>query len=105
LKEVEEAFKEASMSLQQHEKLYFTDEEWDTRRKKHKAENHSGSGARGGGVGKGRGCIGSSSSGPSSKPTGECRSKSKKEQVHIVQDEDEASLMLTTAILIHPEAR
>jgi hypothetical protein len=55
LKEAEKAFKEASMSLQQDGKLYLTEEEWDVRRKKHEAENHSGCGARGGGVGKGRG--------------------------------------------------
>jgi hypothetical protein len=35
----------------------------------------------------------------------ECCSKPKKEQVHIVQDEEEASLMLVMATLIHPEAR
>jgi hypothetical protein len=34
----------------------------------------------------------------------ECRSKPKKVQVHITQDEDEASLMLVTATLIHPKA-
>jgi hypothetical protein len=86
-------------------------------------KNHSGTSARGGGTGKGRGCGrgrgrgGSSSSGSSSKPISdecwhcdkmgywarECRSKPRKEQVHIVQDEEEASLMPTTATLIHPE--
>jgi hypothetical protein len=123
LKEVEEAFKEAPTSLQQDGKLYLTEEEWDMWRKKCEVENHSGSGARGGGAGKGRGRGwghghgGSSSSGSSRKPTGdecrrcgkmghwarECCSKSKKEQVHIAQDEEEASLMLTMATLIHPE--
>jgi hypothetical protein len=34
----------------------------------------------------------------------ECRSKPRKEQVHVTQDEEEASLMLTTITLIHPEA-
>jgi hypothetical protein len=103
--------------------LYLTREEWDARRKKREAENHSGSGARGGGAGKGhercrshdRG--GSSSSRSSSKPTSdeyqccgkmgqwarECRSKPKKEQAHIAQDEEEASLMLASATLIHPD--
>jgi hypothetical protein len=33
----------------------------------------------------------------------ECRSKPKKEQTHVTQDEEEASLMLTTTTLIHPE--
>jgi hypothetical protein len=33
----------------------------------------------------------------------ECRSKPKKEQAHITQDEEEASLMLVSATLIHPE--
>jgi hypothetical protein len=83
LKEAEKAFKEAPTSLQQDEKLYVTEEEWDARRKKRKAGNHSRSGARGGGVGEGCGCGSSSSSGSSSKPTGdECRSKPKKEQAH-----------------------
>jgi hypothetical protein len=123
LKEVEEAFEEAPTSLQQDRKLYLTEEEWDARRKKREAENHSGSGARGGGAGKDRGCSrcrghgGSSSSGSSSKPTGdecrhydkmghwtrECRSKPKKEQAHIAQDEEEDSLMLASATLIRPE--
>jgi hypothetical protein len=123
LKEVEEAFEEAPTSLQQDRKLYLTEEEWDARRKKREAENHSGSGARGGGAGKDRGCSrcrghgGSSSSGSSSKPTSdecrhydkmghwtrECRSKPKKEQAHIAQDEEEDSLMLASATLIRPE--
>jgi hypothetical protein len=123
LKEAEEAFEEAPTSLQQDRKLYLTEEEWDARRKKREAENHSGSGARGGGAGKDRGCSrcrghgGSSSSGSSSKPTGdecrhydkmghwtrECRSKPKKEQAHIAQDEEEDSLMLASATLIRPE--
>jgi hypothetical protein len=33
------------------------------------------------------------------------RSKPKKEQPHVMQDEDEASLMLKTTALICPEAR
>jgi ribosomal protein L15 len=123
LKEAEEAFKEAPTSLQQVEKLYLTEEEWDTQRKKHEAENHSSSGARGSGAGKGhgrgqgRGRGGSSSSGSSCNPTDDecrrcgkmghwackCRSKPKKEQAHVAQDEEEASLMLTLATLICPE--
>jgi hypothetical protein len=125
LKEAEEAFEEAPPSLKQDGKLYLTEEEWDTRRKKRKAENHSVSGARGGGTGKGherdrgRDCGGSSSSGSSRKHTDdecrrydkmghwgrECRSNPKKEQAHVAQDEEEASLMLTTTTLIRPEAR
>jgi hypothetical protein len=120
---LKEAFEEAPALLQQDGKLYLT-EEWDARRKKREAENHSGSSARCGGAGKGRGrsrgCNhdGSSSSVSSSKPTGdecrhsskmghwarECRSKPRKEQAHITQDEDEASLMLATTTLIRPEA-
>jgi hypothetical protein len=34
----------------------------------------------------------------------ECRSKPKKEQAHITQNEEEASLMLTLATLIRSEA-
>jgi hypothetical protein len=122
LKEVEEAFEEAPISLQQGGKLYLTEEEWDTRRKKREAENHSGSGARGSGASKGHGRSrgsgrsGSSSNMLSSKPIGnecrrcskmghwarECRSKPRKEQAHVVQDEEEASLMLTTTTLIRP---
>jgi hypothetical protein len=121
LKEAEEAFEEAPTSLQQDGKLYLT-EEWDAQRKKREAENHSSSGARGGGAGKGRGHGrgrgGSSSSGLSSKLTDdecwrcgkmghwarECRSKPRKEQAHVTQDEKEASLMLAMATLIRPEA-
>jgi hypothetical protein len=80
LREAEEAFEEAPTSLQQDGKLYVIEEEWDARRKKREAENHSDSGARGGGTGKGRGVAG------------------------VAQDEEEASLMLVMATLIHPEA-
>jgi hypothetical protein len=120
---LKEAFEEALTSLQQDEKMYLTEEEWDTRRKKCEVENHSDSSIRGGGAGKGCGCSrgrsrgGSSSSGSLSKPTGaecrcrgkmghwthECRSKPKKEQVHVAQDEEEASLMLVMTTLIRPE--
>jgi hypothetical protein len=121
LKEAEEAFEEATTSLQQDGKLYLTEEEWDVRRKKHEAENHYSSGTRGGGQGKGhghgQGRGGPSSSGSSSKPTGdeclrcgkmrhwacECHSKPKKEQAHVAQDEEEASLMLALSTLIRPE--
>jgi hypothetical protein len=77
LKEAKEAFEEAPTSLHQDGKLYLTEEEWDVRRKKCEAENHSSSNARGGGSGKGRGRgrgrgrSSSSSSGSSSKPTGD----------------------------------
>jgi hypothetical protein len=50
LKEAKEAFEEASTLLQQDRKMYLTEEVWDARRKKREAENHSGSGARGGGA-------------------------------------------------------
>jgi hypothetical protein len=82
LRAAEDAFEEAPRSLQHDGHLYLTEEEWDARRKKREAENHSGgsssggTGRRGGGrKGRGRGRGGRSSSGPSSgKPTGdECR--------------------------------
>jgi hypothetical protein len=80
LKEVKEAFEEASMSLQQDEKLYLIEDEWDAQRKKHDVENHSVGGTRGGGTGKGHRhgyvheCSGSPSVGSSNKPTSdECQ--------------------------------
>jgi hypothetical protein len=80
LKEAEEAFKEAPILLQQDVKLYLTEEEWDVWRKKGRAENHSGSSARGADAGKGRvhgwghGRDGSSLGGSSNKPVGdECQ--------------------------------
>jgi hypothetical protein len=74
--------------------------------------------ARGGEPLRGRSHGDYSSSGSSSKPIGdecrrcgkvghcarECCSKPRKEQAHVAQDEEEASLMLTTATLIHLEA-
>jgi hypothetical protein len=123
LKEAEEVFEEAAMSLQQDGTLYLTEEGWDARRKKREMENHSRSSARGGGAGKrcwrdrGRGRDNSSSSGSLSKRIGdECRCYDKmgdwarechlkpKEQAHITQDENDASLMLATTTLICPEA-
>jgi hypothetical protein len=103
--------------------MYLTEEEWDAWRKKREAENHSDNGARGGSTGKGHGhdrghgSNGPSSSGSSNKPTGdecqrcskmghwtyECRSKPKKEQAHVMQDEDEESLLLMTATLTCPK--
>jgi hypothetical protein len=71
---LKEAFEEAPTSVQQDGKLYLTEEEWDAWRKKREADNHSISGTRGGGVGKGHGCdwghgpSDSSSSGSSNKP-------------------------------------
>jgi hypothetical protein len=123
LKDAEEAFKEAPTSLQQDRKLYLTEEEWDAWRKKREVENHFGSGARGSGTGKGCGCGrgrshgGSSSSRLLRKPTSdecrrcgkmrhwarECHSKPKKEQAHVTQDKEEASLMLASTTLIRPE--
>jgi hypothetical protein len=87
LKEVQETFEEASMSLQQDRKLYLTEEEWDMRRKKHEGENHFGGDA---------GKCDSSLGGLSNKPTDdtpqhcgkmgnwtrECCLKPKEEQGH-----------------------
>jgi hypothetical protein len=101
LKLVEEAFEEASTSLQQDGKLYLTKEEWNAWTKKHEGQNHSAGGA-GKGSRSGHDCgWGSSSSGGSlNKPIGdecrhhgkmdhwarECRSKPKKEHTHVVED-------------------
>lgn len=100
--------------------LYLMEEQWDARRKKLEAENHSGNGSncgtgQGGGgkhsCGRGHGNgKGSSSSGPSnsSKCTcnecrrfgklglwaHECHSKPKKEVAHVVQEEGEAAMLL-----------
>jgi hypothetical protein len=82
LKEAEEAFEETLTLLQQDGKLYLT-EEWDAWRKKCKAENHSSGGTRGGGAGKGH-------------------SKPKKEQMHVMQDEEEGLLLLVTATSMRP---
>jgi hypothetical protein len=119
LRAAEDAFEEAPRSLQHDGRLYLTEEEWDARRKKREVENHSGgsssggTGRRGGGrKGRGRGRGGRSSSGPSSgKPTGdecrrcgkmghwvrECPSKPKKEHAHVVQEDEEATLLLVRA--------
>ena len=48
LKAAEDAFEEAPGSLQHDGRLYLTEEEWDARRKKREAENHSGGGTSGG---------------------------------------------------------
>jgi hypothetical protein len=99
----------------QHEgKLYLTEEEWDARWKKHEASNNFGGGSSlGGSCSKGGHSHGRGHGGRnglpdgSKKPTGdecrkcgkvghwarECRSKPKKEQVNVAQEEEEAPLL------------
>jgi hypothetical protein len=96
LMEAEEAFEEAPTSLQQDEKLYLTEEEWDMWRKMREVEKHSSSGgaSKGHRCGWGHGRSDSSSGGSSNKPTDnecqrcgkmghwahECRSRPRKER-------------------------
>ena len=111
LKAAEDAF-EPPPSVMHHEgKLYLTEEEWDAQRKKHDAEKTSGRGSsnsshrgrRKRGCGRGRGNEKGSSqpSGDECRKCGklghwarDCRSKPKKEQAHVVKEEEEASLLL-----------
>ncbi|CAO2168313.1 unnamed protein product [Urochloa humidicola] len=140
LKASEDTLEGPPASLQHDGKLYMTAEEWESRRKKSDGERTGGgsgnSGGRGGGRshgrGRGRGNFGSPSSrGPGNSPgkvgrdqcrrcgkTGhwarECPQKPRKEAAHVVQDEEEASLLmvrstpfssLTTATLSSPPAK
>ncbi|KAK2630796.1 hypothetical protein QOZ80_UnG0725510 [Eleusine coracana subsp. coracana] len=118
LKAAEDA-EETPPSVVQHDgKLYFTEEEWEARRRKRDAKKQSGDGSssssgmrrRGGRRGRGRGRGSPSSGGPSNnygKATSdecrrcgklghwaqECKSKPRRKQAHVVQDEAEASLL------------
>jgi hypothetical protein len=121
LKAAKEAFEEPSSTLQQDNKLYLTEEEWDARHawRDSKKQNSSGSdgsvrnGGHGGGdhgLGRGRG-RGHRNGGHGPQKTDECwrcsklghwarewQSKPKKEQAHTVQDE-ETSLMMARGTL------
>ena len=121
LKAAEDAFEPPPSVMHHDGKLYLTEEEWDARRKKTDAEKISGGGSsnsahRGGrkrGRGRGRGNEKGSSS---SRPGGDecrkcgklghwardCRSKPKKEQAHVVKEEEEASLLLVKSEIDMP---
>ena len=119
LKAAEDAF-EPPPSVMHHEgKLYLTEKEWDARRKKHDAEKAIGGGssnsAHRGGRKRGRG-RGNEKGSSSSRPSGDeyrkcgklghwardCGSKPKKEQAHVVKEEEEASLLLVKSEIDMP---
>jgi hypothetical protein len=110
LKEAEEAFEEAPTSLQQDGKLYLT-VEWDARRKKREAVVLTKAVGAAGVVGAvtlhqagHRASPPTTSVGAAARwSIGRVSSKPKKEQAHVAQDEDEASLLLATGTLIRPE--
>ena len=119
LKAVEETFEEAIGSQHHDGKLYLTEEEWDARRKKREAENHSSGGKNGGsgrreggqrGRGRGRGDQSSKESSSGKHPSDKCRNcgkkghwacecpeKTKKGKVHAVKEEEEASHLCVRA--------
>ena len=113
LKAAEDAFQPPPSVMHHDGKLYLTEEEWDARWKKHDAEktidggsgNTAHRGRRKRGHGRSRSNKkGSSSSRPSGDDCRKCgklghwaqdyRSKPKKEQAHVVKEEEEASLLL-----------
>jgi hypothetical protein len=125
LKATEESFEGPPSSLLHDGKLYLTEEEWNARRKQREAENISSGGAggssarRGGRCGRGRGRGGDSGSSSSTglakigkdqcrrcRKTGhwarDCPSRPKKEQAHVIQDEEEASLHLVRSTPLLP---
>jgi hypothetical protein len=125
LKVAEESFEGPPSSLLHDGKLYLMEEEWIARGKQREAENNSSGGAggssarRGGRRGRGRGRGGDSGSSSSTGPakigkdqcrryrkTGhwarDCPSRPKKEQAHVIQDEEEASLLLVRSTPLLP---
>ena len=113
LKAAEDAFQPPPSVMHHDGKLYLTEEEWDARRKKHDVEktidggsgNTTHRGRRKRGHRRSHSNIkGSSSSRPSGDDCRKCgklghwardyRSKPKKEQAHVVKEEEEASLLL-----------
>lgn len=115
----EEAFEAPPLVVNHDDKLYLTQEKWDVRRKQRKAENQNSSSASGSstrrGNRRGRGRVGdlgsSSSSGSGGAPSmpskdqyrccdkyghwaRECKSKPKKEEVHVAQEEEASMLLL-----------
>ena len=113
LKAAKDAFEPPPPAMHHDGKLYLTEEEWDARQKKLDAEKTSGGGSsniahRGGrkrGRGRGRDSEKSLSSSRPSRDecrkcgklghwARDCRSKPKKEQAHVVKEEEEASLLL-----------
>ncbi|XP_072147841.1 uncharacterized protein [Setaria viridis] len=132
LKAAEEAFEAPPPTMQVDGKLYLTEEEWETRRRRRDSENQgsggaSGSSARRGtqrGRGKRRGGSSATSSssrsannsgrtigkdecrqcGKSSHWARECPSRPKKEQAHVIHEEEEALLLILRSMLLIPRA-
>ncbi|XP_078446878.1 uncharacterized protein LOC144715771 [Wolffia australiana] len=92
LKAAEDAFEETPSSMHHEGKLYLTEEEWNARQKKQYVGRGSSNSARRGRRGVGQPEATRRKCEKLGHWARECRSKSKKEQAHVVQEEEGASL-------------